>query len=124
MKKVYEPFRSTFKDGVLTIKSVRYFENLKDLSLKWVLSQNGEAVADGEISSKNKNNYQEKDITNLNFVGLVAFIDPVREEVIESISECHKAGIKVVMITGDNADTATAIYFQLFSFAKRNASIF
>ncbi|MBR0535702.1 MAG: DUF4981 domain-containing protein [Clostridia bacterium] len=51
MKKVYEPFRSTFKDGVLTIKSVRYFENLKDLSLKWVLSQNGEAVADGEISS-------------------------------------------------------------------------
>ncbi len=51
MKKVYEPFRSTFKDGTLTIKSVQYFESLSDYMLKWELSQNGKVVASGEIES-------------------------------------------------------------------------
>ena len=51
MKKVYEPFRGTFKDGTLTVKSVRYFESLSDYSLNWVLSQNGEKVAEGTIDT-------------------------------------------------------------------------
>lgn len=67
------------------------------------------AVADGEISSKNKNNYQEKDITNLNFVGLVAFIDPVRIGVKEAVKDANTAGIKVIMITGDHPLTAYAV---------------
>ena len=51
MKKVYEPFRSTYKDGVLTVKSVKYFEDLSDLGLKWTLSRNNEILKEGEIDT-------------------------------------------------------------------------
>jgi Ca2+-transporting ATPase len=47
--------------------------------------------------------------TNLNFIGLVAMIDPPKEEVIQAITDCHTAGITPVMITGDHPITAKAI---------------
>ena len=74
------------------------------------LSSNGYrviALCDGEVPTNKK--YTEKDIKYLNFVGLVSFIDPVRKEATESIRLCKKAGIKVLMITGDHALTAYAI---------------
>lgn len=48
----------------------------------------------------------EKDLV---FLGLIAMIDPPREEVREAIKECNTAGIKTVMITGDHKNTAVAI---------------
>ncbi len=69
------------------------------------------ALCDGTIPSKEK--YDERDIHNLTFVGLVGFIDPVRKEVIASIKECYSAGIKVLMITGDHALTAYSIAREL-----------
>jgi len=43
------------------------------------------------------------------FVGLQAMIDPPRSEVIDAVRKCHTAGIKIKMITGDHALTASAI---------------
>ncbi len=51
--------------------------------------------------------------SNLVFVGLAAMIDPPRPEVRAAIDECRQAGIRVVMITGDHALTATAIAKEL-----------
>jgi len=48
----------------------------------------------------------EKDLT---FLGLTGMIDPAREEVKETISDCYTAGIDVKMVTGDNPTTAKAI---------------
>ncbi|MFC6175639.1 HAD-IC family P-type ATPase [Companilactobacillus huachuanensis] len=48
-------------------------------------------------------------VDGLNFLGLVAIIDPPREEVIESLKIMRDAGVEVKMITGDNAVTAKSI---------------
>ena len=51
--------------------------------------------------------------SDLIFVGLYGMIDPPRKEVIDSIAQCKKAGIRTVMITGDHELTATAIAKKL-----------
>lgn len=57
----------------------------------------------------NKENIEE----NLTFIGILSMIDPPRDEVKKAIATCHRAGIKVIMITGDHIDTAIAITKQL-----------
>jgi len=46
---------------------------------------------------------------DLEFLGLLGFADPLRENVPAAIDECHSAGIRVVMITGDYPATAQVI---------------
>jgi Ca2+-transporting ATPase len=47
------------------------------------------------------------------FLGLVSFSDPIRPSVPEAIRECHNAGVRVVMITGDYPATARNIARQI-----------
>jgi len=55
-------------------------------------------------------NYQAETIEkDLIFAGLVAMIDPPREEVKKAIQDCMTASIRTVMITGDHKNTAVAI---------------
>ncbi|MCD8037002.1 MAG: cation-translocating P-type ATPase, partial [Clostridiales bacterium] len=49
---------------------------------------------------------------NMIFAGLIGMIDPPRDEAAQAVSECVRAGIKTIMITGDNAMTAKAIAEQ------------
>ena len=65
------------------------------------------ALANGKLKKQNK--YNEKDIKNLSFMGMVGFIDPIRNDAAASIKACTKAGIKVLMITGDHPLTAFSI---------------
>jgi Ca2+-transporting ATPase len=47
------------------------------------------------------------------FVGLIGFMDPIREQVPAAIKLCHSAGIRIVMITGDYPITAQQIGRQI-----------
>ncbi len=62
-----------------------------------------------EITNEDKKSI-EKDMV---FVGLQAMIDPPRAEVKDAIAKCKRAGIKVVMVTGDYKGTAQAIAKEL-----------
>ncbi len=49
----------------------------------------------------------------LTFLGLLGLIDPPRPEAIAAVAECRAAGVRVKMITGDHAGTASAIAKQI-----------
>ncbi len=55
---------------------------------------------------KEGESHEEKDLV---FLGLQGMIDPPRPEVKEAYQRCKKAGVRVVMITGDHKDTAAAV---------------
>jgi len=50
---------------------------------------------------------------SLTLIGMVGMIDPPRAEAIAAVAECHGAGIRVKMITGDHTQTAAAIAKQI-----------
>lgn len=53
------------------------------------------------------------EINDLVMTGLAGIIDPPKESAIEAVADCKKAGVRVVMITGDHPTTAKAIAQQL-----------
>lgn len=60
---------------------------------------------------------------DLVFVGLIAMIDPPREEVKSAIKMCETAGIKTIMITGDHKNTAAAIAKELGFFKENSVAL-
>ena len=67
------------------------------------------AMAFKPVNEIPENPTPETDETDLVFSGLVGMIDLPRVEAMEAIKICKKAGIRVIMITGDYKDTAAAI---------------
>lgn len=83
-------------------------EALASLGLR-VLALAGREYED-EIDMKGKDIPDRADVEqNLVFSGLIGLYDPPRVESAPSVAQCHKAGIKVHMLTGDHAGTARAI---------------
>jgi magnesium-transporting ATPase (P-type) len=80
------------------------------------LSQHGQRIL--AFAVKDFNSVQSKldfsDVEDgLTLLGIVGLIDPPRPESVIAIKQCHDAGIRVKMITGDHAGTAAAIAKQI-----------
>jgi len=66
------------------------------------------AMAYRFVDNENLENVSKEE-QGLVFIGMSCMMDPVRSEAIEAVKECKKAGVRVVMITGDHPLTACAI---------------
>jgi Ca2+-transporting ATPase len=67
----------------------------------------------GNVDSSSTPLMNEESLTGLTFLGLVGMRDPPRPEVKDALCVSKKAGIRTVMVTGDNPHTAKAIGVQL-----------
>jgi P-type Ca2+ transporter type 2C len=76
------------------------------------------AAADKKVDSSDAPPYE-----NLRFVGLYGLLDPARSDVRGAIDECQAAGIRVVMVTGDQPATAAAIAGQTGVVKDENPSV-
>ena len=72
---------------------------------------------DERIDLSNPDNVER----NLVFVGLAGMMDPPRDEVKDAIKQCRKAGIKVIMITGDHKLTAIAVAREIGLISDSNS---
>jgi calcium-translocating P-type ATPase len=94
------------KDGILEIseeekqKILQAQESMADDGLR-VLAFAWREIEEGHSSESQEN--------ALIFCGLVGLEDPPRPEVADAMKKCHAAGVKVIMVTGDNPHTAVAI---------------
>ena len=103
-----------FCTNVESGKTKKRINKKKILELNENLAKEGYrviAIAKGKV--KKKKEYKEKDLKSLTFVGLVGFIDPLREDAKEAIRKCNQAGIKTLMITGDHPLTSYVIAKEL-----------
>ncbi|MFQ3675171.1 MAG: HAD-IC family P-type ATPase [Endomicrobiia bacterium] len=105
-----------YKNGTIekitdTVKK-QIFDNVSSMG-KNALRVLAFAFTNEEVNSKNT----KLEIDNLKgkliFTGLIGNMDPPREEVKNAILECRKAGIRIIMITGDNLITAEAVAKEL-----------
>ena len=78
----------------------------------WI-RKNGELASNGlrvlAFASRQSENPDQDPYHNLTFLGLMALLDPPREEVKSAIRLCKDAGIRIIMITGDQEQTARSI---------------
>jgi len=79
------------------------------------MSQQGlRVIAIGEMKPKTEAEIPKTiTVARLTFLGLIGLADPPRESVKEDIKNCINAGVRVVMITGDNGITASSIARQI-----------
>jgi Ca2+-transporting ATPase len=81
------------------------------------LERNNELAAEGlriiAMATKTVDDPEVDPYENLTFLGLTALLDPPREEVSDAIAACHQAGIGVVMVTGDQPETARKVAYAV-----------
>ena len=76
------------------------------LAYKDITEEEFDNICESEDNLSNYNSYEED---NLILIGLFGIKDALKAGISDAINSCNKAGINVIMVTGDNIDTATAI---------------
>lgn len=85
----------------------------KVLSVVQDMAQKGQRVLAVAKANWSKDQFPEAPVDyDFSFVGLLGYEDPIRPEVPDAIKDCYRAGIKVIMITGDYPSTARSIAIQ------------
>ena len=96
--------------GLLGEEVVDYGQRgLRVLALASIENISGNPLLANAKSSEEYTRLEQK----MTLIGLVGMLDPPRPEVAESIIKCREAGIRVVVITGDNQNTAETICKQI-----------
>lgn len=100
--------------------SARALHNLGFAYKKLSKSFRAPKNARGDVLRKFDQNLENK----LKFLGIVGLSDPIKEGVIEAVRDCHSAGIRVNMITGDSVKTALAVAKKINLFKDESDHIF
>lgn len=110
-KGAWEQVSEKCTEIVIEGKSVPFTDELRrkinDFVLTW--SQDGYRILACAYKKNPKTNEEE----DLVFIGVAALRDPIRKEVFSAIQKCQEAGIRVIMVTGDHAETAKAYAREL-----------
>ncbi|MDD3084148.1 MAG: HAD-IC family P-type ATPase, partial [Candidatus ainarchaeum sp.] len=94
---------------LLNGKKAKLTNDLRKRILKENMSMAAKSLRVLGFAYKETKTVSEKEVKELIFVGLIAMMDPVRDEAKKAVKECHNAGIRVIMITGDHKITAQGI---------------
>lgn len=92
-------------------------ESLKNSLKIWMAAEGAHghrvlAIARKKISAKN-NSDLEKEENNLEFFGIISFVDPIKKTAAHTIVEAKKLGVKIKILTGDSREVAGAVAYKI-----------
>uniref|UniRef100_A0A8C5N4U4 Calcium-transporting ATPase n=1 Tax=Gouania willdenowi TaxID=441366 RepID=A0A8C5N4U4_GOUWI len=111
------PLTPGIKEKLMSV--IREYGTGRDTLRCLALATRDNPVSKDELVLEDSNRFIEYE-TDLTFVGCVGMLDPPRAEVAASIRLCRLAGIRVIMITGDNKGTAVAICRRIGIFGEED----
>ncbi|XP_023661163.2 sarcoplasmic/endoplasmic reticulum calcium ATPase 1-like isoform X1 [Paramormyrops kingsleyae] len=109
------PLTPPVKDKIMTV--IKEWGTGRDTLRCLALATRDTPLKTEEMNLEDSTKFAEYE-TDLTFVGCVGMLDPPRKEVTGSIELCGAAGIRVIMITGDNKGTAVAICRRIGIFGE------
>ncbi|XP_047232624.1 ATPase sarcoplasmic/endoplasmic reticulum Ca2+ transporting 1, like isoform X2 [Girardinichthys multiradiatus] len=109
------PLTNAIKDKIMAV--IRDWGTGRDTLRCLALATHDHPLKPEEMNLEDSTKFADYE-TDLTFVGCVGMLDPPRKEVTSSIELCRAAGIRVIMITGDNKGTAIAICRRIGIFGE------
>lgn len=109
-----KPFNSTDKYMMSATKTIKYYKGAPEVIAKLIKDNSFlEKVAEQQARGRRAISFASKEKGGkLTYDGTVFIEDPVRVDVPNAVANCYKAGVDVVMMTGDNVKTAKEIATQ------------